>query len=144
MSHAFILQSGTWLGEGKITFNNSPDSISFYTKWTFNDPSDGTIIASQEVEMMGVPDKVQNQFLISDISDESFIIQLENEDVGMVIGKGVIDEKAVAWEFRESNGFEGYEVFTKSENDEYTFHAEYASTEQFRTIIDGRIWKKSP
>ena len=143
MIHTFILQPGVWLGEGEITFNNSPEKIVFYTKWDFKDASDGVIHSSQEVEMRGVDDKVQNQFVISDISSDSFQIQLENEDVGLVIGKGVIDEENIAWEFRDPKGFEGYEVFKKLETGDYSFHAEYSSTDQFRTIIDGKVWIKN-
>ena len=63
--------------------------------------------------------------------------------VGQVVGKGILDPETIAWELKGLDGFEGYEVYEIQENGDYLFHAEYASDDQFRTIVDGRVWKKS-
>lgn len=141
-NHTFIFTPGTWLGEGKIGFSASSEEIPFYTRWIIQEEaSNGTIICDQTVEMVESSEKVNNRLTISQITPLAFQIQLENDLVGKVSGKGVIDAKTIAWELREHSGFEGFEVYEIQENGEYTFHAEYASSENFRTIIDGRIWK---
>ncbi len=141
IKHPFLFEPNVWIGEGQISFNTSPDSITFYTKWVIVSHDD-QIVSSQEVEMKGVPGKVENKYVITNITPEAFDITLINDLLGTLAGKGVIDTKNVAWEFRGEPDFEGYEVYELQENGEYTFHAEYSSTEQFRTIIEGRIWKK--
>jgi hypothetical protein len=63
--------------------------------------------------------------------------------LGSVQGKGIIDAKTIAWEFRGHPDFEGFEVYELQENGDFMLHAEYSSLDQIRTIIDGRIWKKA-
>lgn len=145
--HLFILNPGIWLGEGKISFSASSEQIPFSTRWTIQGEEEhdgkGKISCLQEVEMRDGSEKLKNNITLSDITTTSFIVELANEMVGKVTGKGVIDSKTIAWELREKSGFEGFEVYELQDNGEYFFHAEYASTENFRTIIDGRIWKKT-
>lgn len=141
--HEFIFQPGVWIGEGKITFSASPDEVKFYTRWNSKPFNDEAIETSQEVELHGMDDKVTNYFELTDITSENFLLSLENELVGKAHGKGVIDDHTIAWEIKGSDNFEGYEVYEKQDNGEYLFHAEYTSDDQFRTIIDGRVWKKS-
>jgi hypothetical protein len=141
--HQFIFQSGNWIGEGRVTFSASPDLIRFYTKWVINPADTKGIVCIQEVEMQGTEPHMVNSFVFLNITDSSFEVELENQLMGKVKGKGIIDEKTIAWEFHGHGGLEGFEVYTLEENGDYMLHAEYASTDQFRTIIDGRIWKKS-
>jgi hypothetical protein len=142
--HQFIFSSGQWIGEGKITFSASPNHLRFYTKWEI-DPADksGVIRCQQQVEMEGGGDRVSNQFVCFDLRPEAFAIRLRNELLGEVDGKGLMDAKTIAWEFRGNPDFEGFEVYELQENGDYMLHGEYASSEEFRTIVDGRIWKKS-
>jgi hypothetical protein len=56
----------------------------------------------------------------------------------------VIDAKTIAWEFRNNEEFQGFEVYELQENGDYMLHAEYSTSEDFRTIIDGRVWQKAP
>lgn len=147
--HAFIFEPGQWIGEGRVRFSSSPDEIKFYTKWNIPDVKTGgtstdrqTIYCFQQVEMRGTNEQVLNQFCFSEITPLGFLIELENELVGKVRGKGVIEPKTIAWEFRGHSNFEGFEVYELLENGDYMLHAEYSSLDQFRTIIDGRIWKK--
>lgn len=139
--HEFIFSPGQWIGEGRVTFSASPDHLRFYTKWLIDKAENGNIRCQQHVEMEGGEDRVFNTFVFSNVLSSSFVLELMNELLGSVKGKGVIDEKTIAWEFRGGE-FEGFEVYELQENGDYMLHAEYASTDQFRTIIDGRIWKK--
>lgn len=139
---AFIFSPGIWLGEGKITFTASPEVLSFFTRWE-SEPSEQNVIrCTQQVEMQGVDDKVINHFRFFDMTPTSFSIELENDLVGCVKGKGIISPTELAWEFRGHPSFEGFEIYRLKDNKDYSLHAEFSSPDQFRTIIDGRIWKK--
>jgi hypothetical protein len=138
----FIFTSGVWLGEGKISFSSSPEFLRFYTKWDIQEESPGIMKAMQIVEMKGGDEQVINLFTFRDIKPTSFSVVLENEIVGMVSGSGICDEQVIAWEFRGQLAFEGFEVYERQENGDYFLHAEYGS-DQFRTTIEGLIWRKS-
>lgn len=144
MKHEFIFDTAQWIGEGKITFSSSPEHLHFYTKWMIAPLTNGIIHCQQKVETQGNDDQVINDFSISDLTSTNFKIELQNEHVGKVYGQGIIDDKTIAWEFRGNNQIEGFEVYELQDNGDYMVHAEYSSTDQFRTIIDGRIWKKLP
>ncbi len=141
--HAFIFQPGNWIGEGKVSFSASPEEVRFFTKWIINDTREEGIQCQQTVEIQGVEEHVINNFILSKISSNDFSILLQNEMLDSVTGTGLIDPKKIAWEFRGHESFEGFEVYELNDSGEYTFHAEYASPDQFRTIIDGRLWKKT-
>lgn len=143
-SHAFIFKPGYWLGEGKVTFDNTKEHIHFYTRWVIEPEEDGLIICSQQVEMQGAEDVLSNRYSFSNIRNDSCIITIENELVSSVTGRCVIEPKTIAWEFRGHETMEGFEVFQLQDNGDYMFHAEYAGNDQFRTHIDGRIWIKHP
>lgn len=143
--HEFIFEPGIWIGEGKITFSASAEHLHFYTRWRIDkyDDSKG-IECNQEVEMHGGGDEnMHNLLSFYDKAANSFNVTLENELVGKVKGKGIIDDKTIAWEYRGHPDFEGFEVYELQENGDYMVHAEYSSSDQYRTIIDGRIWKKA-
>lgn len=142
-THEFIFQPGNWIGEGKITFSASPERLRFYTKWIIEPMESGLILCRQQVEMEGREENLHNNFEISHLQPLQFSIKLNSELMGALEGKGLIDSKTIAWEFRGEQDFEGFEVYELQENGDYMLHAEYMSTEQFRTIVDGRIWKKS-
>ncbi len=142
--HEFIFTPGRWIGEGKISFSSSRDHLRFYTSWLIEkDEQSDKIRCQQQVEMQGAENVVINQFLIEKTGLGKFNIHLENELLGFVEGAGVIDKQTIAWEFRNNSNTEGFEVYELQENGDYMLHAEYSSPDQFRTIIDGRIWKKS-
>lgn len=140
--HEFIFKPGNWIGEGKITFSASPERLRFYTKWFIEKSESGLIRCQQHVEMEGRDQNVTNSFVFSGFLPESFVVELSSDLMGTMRGKGLVDAKTIAWEFR-SPDFEGFEVYELVENGDYMLHAEYISTEQFRTIVDGRIWQKS-
>jgi hypothetical protein len=140
--HDFLFQPSRWVGEGKITFSTSPDHLRFYTRWIIEEGTSSFSQCVQSVEIQGGVQSLQNLFFTSNVTLTSFEIEINNELVGKVNGKGVIDDKTIAWEFR-GGPLEGFEVYELQENGDYMVHAEYSSADQFRTIIDGRIWKKS-
>lgn len=141
--HAFIFEDGIWVGEGKVRFSTPLEQVHFYTKWAVHKMENETIHCRQQVEMRGGGESVINHFQFSKIKDSNFQVTLQNEILGTASGKGVISDKSIAWEFREHSDFEGFEVYELQENGDYLLHAEYVSPDQHRTIIDGRIWKKS-
>lgn len=142
MAHVFILQPGIWVGEGKITFSASPEHVRFYTKWIIQDTQNEQIACKQTVEMQGGMDPVYNEFTFSNLKSDGFTIELQNDLFGNLKGTGILEAKTIAWEFRGHSQFEGFEVYELQDNGDYMLHAEYASPDLFRTIIDGRIWKK--
>jgi hypothetical protein len=141
--HDFIFKSGLWVGEGKVTFSASPDRIRFYTKWTQEKEKAPDLFWNQHVELEGGESNVYNTFRFFNVKPNSFEVELNNELLGTVVGKGLIEPKTIAWEFRGHPEFEGFEVYELQENGDFMLHAEYCSLDQIRTIIEGRIWKKS-
>lgn len=142
-NHEFMFKPGVWVGEGGVTLSASPERLRFYTKWTVDSGKNHVMLCHQHVEMEGGKSNVYNTFAISDVLPISFSIELSNELLGIVHGKGLTDKKTIAWEFRGHLEFEGFEVYELQDNGDYNLHAEYSSVDQIRTIIDGRIWKKS-
>lgn len=143
IQHEFIFHPGKWIGEGRIAFSASKETIHFYTRWVIGNAETTGIVCTQEVEMRGGDQNMNNSFIFSHITPTSFDVHLDNDVLGSVEGVGVIDAKTIAWEFHGKEGLEGFEVYELQDNGDYMLHAEYTSTDQFRTIIDGRIWKKS-
>lgn len=139
----FIFKPGIWVGEGKVTFSASPEKVRFYTKWTIEKEVKKTITCQQHVEMEGGESNVYNTFTFSEITPKTFKVELISELLGSVHGTGLIDDKTIAWEFRGHPEFEGFEVYHFQENGDFVLHAEYSSMDQIRTIIDGKVWKKS-
>lgn len=148
--HLFIYHPGDWIGQGRITFSHSSGHIRFYTKWIFKKEQNGIIFAEQQIEQEGEAVLLFNIFQFSKLTPTSFHVSLSNDLTGQVSGKGVVEPKTIAWEFRKPSGLEGdeqiegFEVYEIQENGDYLMHAEYFSSGQYRTIIDGRIWQKSP
>lgn len=140
MKHAFIFSPGIWVGEGKITFSASSEVINFFTRWETSS-KESEMFSTQQVQMQDIEDKVINYFRFFDIAKTSFSVELENDLVGSVIGKGIISANELAWEFRGHASFEGFEVYCLKKEGDYSVHAEFSSPEQFRTIIEGRVWR---
>lgn len=141
--HDFFFKEGTWLGEGRVQFSSSNDEIKFYTKWQVEGVKNSLITLKQLVEMQGINEKMLNSYTVQSISEGKFEIVLTNDLLREVHGKGVFDEGKIAWEFASKGVFEGFEIYEKTQDGSYRFHAEYATEDLFRTIIDGTIWRKS-
>jgi hypothetical protein len=139
MQH-FIFTPGQWIGEGRIMFSTSLNHLRFFTKWTIEPLEKQVITAKQQIEIEGGGEQSTNRFLFSNISKGAFQVELLQSYAGSAYGKGIMDEKTIAWEFRDNPELQGFEVYELQENGDYMLHAEYMSTEELRTIIDGRIW----
>jgi hypothetical protein len=144
MKHPFILTPGNWIGEGRITLSMVEEELSFHTRWNVPPHNKGRIESKQEIQISSLSDIMQNQFVFYDITAKSFAIELENQSLGKVVGKGMINDYLIGWEFRLDHlGFEGFEFYEKSDlPDTYLMHAEYATNDDFRTVIHGKIWLK--
>jgi len=144
-NHKFILEPGVWLGEGKVNLSISDEMLKFSTRWNIEDSSKkGCISSLQEVQIKGLEDIMKNKLTFSDISEESFTVHLENENIGKIQGHGIIKPKMIAWEFRsDDKEFEGFEVYELLDDGGYFMHAEYVTKDDFRTLIQGKIWKKA-
>lgn len=144
-SHEFILKSGNWIGEGKILLNMVSEQLPFKMSWTIGERDKlGKIQCVQIVQIQGLSEQMKNEILFLNFSPKSFAIEMENSNVGRVVGTGVCDQKIVAWEFRENDlNFEGFESYHLQEDGSYVMHGEYITIDQLRTQIEGKIWRES-
>ena len=142
--HTFILAPGCWLGEGKIRLNMVDEELAFYTRWNIaQKDTNGKIESTQEIQVKGMSDLMINQFAFFDLSGSKFILELENHALGRINGTGLVSEKVIAWEFRIPDlGFEGIEFYELQSDGSYFMRAEYATSDQFRTVIEGRLWEQ--
>lgn len=143
--HQFLLQPSAWLGQGKIQLNMVADELAFFTRWNIHPvDGDGRIECLQEIQVKGLSDVMHNEFLIYNLAGGEFTIELENQALGKVMGKGLINDKIIAWEFRLPEiGFEGFEFYEKQDERNYLMRAEYATSDQFRTLIQGKVWQQT-
>jgi hypothetical protein len=143
--HQFLLTPATWLGQGKIQLNMVAEELNFVTRWVIGKvDSDGRIECVQEIQVKGLSDVMNNQFLIHNLTGGEFSIDLENQALGRITGKGLINEKLIAWEFRIKDiGFEGFEFYEKQDDKNYLMRAEYATEDHFRTLIQGHLWQQT-
>lgn len=133
-----------WLGEGQITLSEIAETLAFFTRWNVS-PMDGegNILALQEVEIKGLSDIMHNEFIFSAITNKEFIVMMENEAIGKTGGKGRITETTIGWEFSDqAHELEGFELYEKQPDHTYSVKADYATSDNFRTEIRGKIWKK--
>jgi hypothetical protein len=141
--HFFIFQPKSWVGEGVITLNMVEEKLNFFTKWNISEPDlTGKIQSVQELQISGISENMRNELTFFDFTDNKFSIEMENLNIGKIVGAGIFDEKMLAWEFRENDlNFEGYETYHLQKDGSYQMHAEYVTSDQFRTQIDGKIWQ---
>ncbi|PCI92921.1 hypothetical protein COB11_06260 [Candidatus Aerophobetes bacterium] len=144
-NHHFIFQPGIWLGEGKVKLSISDEELRFFTRWNVKKEKKAVKIPGfQEIEIKGIPEKMCNYFSFYNFGDHDFKVKLENQNIGEVIGEGIIRKDTIAWEFRLNDiGFEGFEFYKLQEDGSYFMHAEYVTQDEYRTVIQGKIWKKS-
>lgn len=138
--HAFIFQPGVWEGSGKISFSMADDELDFTMRWTILPAEENKIYFNQLITIPDLSQTMKNNFCISNITQKAFNIELENQMVGKVYGKGVIDAGIIAWEFREPNqAFDGFELYELQENKHYKMRAEFTGGEGLRTYVRGTI-----
>jgi hypothetical protein len=141
--HSFIFSPGKWLGTGTITFSMSTDKLKFFTRWTIDPEKNGVIRCVQKTEIEGGGDQVVNilYFNVEGKDKDNFLVRLENPLIGAVQGKGVSSDQSIGWEFRAIDlGFDGFEIYELQDSENYFMRGEYASDDQSRTVIEGKIW----
>lgn len=140
--HPFIFTPNSWLGEGRIQLNMVEDELAFFTRWNAASPNaSGHIECVQEIQVKGLSDIMINHFVFYDLTPTTFAVDLENQALGKVVGTGVINDGVIGWEFRVPDiGFEGFEFYEKQSDGSYLMRAEYATSDQFRTLIKGKVW----
>jgi hypothetical protein len=134
-----------WSGEGKINLNMIEEELLFNTNWIVQ-PQDftGKVQCTQEIQIQGLSENMRNELTFYDFQPKQFTVDMENQNIGRIVGAGVVDEKMIAWEFRNSEtNFEGYETYTLQPDGSYLMHGEYVTADQFRTQIEAHIWPKS-
>ncbi len=144
-NHSFIFNSGNWTGEGKITLNMVEEELFFNTNW-FVQGKDfaGKVSCAQEIQIQGLSENMRNELTFYDFNNKTFFVDMENQNVGRIVGTGVFDEKMIAWEFRGNDmNFEGFETYSLQSDGSYTMKGEYVTSDQFRTQIEARIWPGS-
>ena len=144
--HDFIFKPQSWIGEGVITLNMVEERLNFLTKWAVADPDfAGKIQSVQELQISGISENMRNELTFFDFTDKKFSVEMENLNIGRVVGTGIFDDKMIAWEFRENDlSFEGFETYHLQKDGSYIMHAEYVTSDQFRTQIDGKLWQPPP
>lgn len=141
-NHTFIFSPGNWMGEGKILLNMVEEELLFHTTWTVQTKDfAGKITGAQNVQIQGLSENMRNELTFYEFQGKQFLVDMENQNVGRIVGKGVVDETMIAWEFRNSEiSFEGYETYQLQSDGSYKMHGEYVTSDQFRTQIEARLW----
>ena len=144
--HKFISEPCQWMGEGKIVLSMVEEQLPFSTSWNVLNKNDkGKIECSQGMHIQGFSDPMSNNITFFDFKNNSFKVEMNNPNVGTVIGTGVYDDKIIAWEFKNNElKFEGYELYLLQEDNSYSMQGEYITADQFRTHIEGKIWQNLP
>jgi hypothetical protein len=140
--HTFIFSPGNWAGEGKILLNMVEEDLVFNTNWSVQ-PRDfsGKVECLQDIQVQGLSDNMRNALFFYDFQTNSFTVDMENQNVGRIVGTGVFDEQMIGWEFRNNgNNFEGFETYHLQTDGSYLMRGEYVTSDQFRTQIEARIY----
>lgn len=145
MNHHFIFEADEWLGEGTIKLSMSEEPLFFVTRWKRQAHEEGgPIEVIQEVQIKGINETMVNHFTFSPVDAKNMTITLENNTVGKVEGTGVVNQDVIGWEFNSPQvHFQGFEFYEKQNQDQYLMRGEYASDDDYRTYITGKIWKKN-
>ena len=119
------------------------EELSFFTRWKIVVEDDGSIDCIQEIQIKGMSEIMTNHFSISAITPFSFTMLMDSHALGKMEGAGLIREGVIGWEFRvKDSGFEGFEHYTKLSDDSYFMQGEFATADQLRTTLQGKIWKQ--
>lgn len=140
--HSFILSPGNWAGEGKIVLNMVEEELVFNTNWNVQARDfSGKVEGMQEIQVQGLSENMRNELSFYDFQNNSFTVEMENQNVGRIVGMGVYDDKLIGWEFRNNSmNFEGFETYHLQPDGSYLMHGEYVTSDQFRTQIEAHIW----
>ena len=143
-NHTFIFNPGAWAGEGKIVLNMVEEELSFNTDWAIqNKDFSGKVTCAQDIQIQGLSENMRNELTFYDFGPKHFSVDMENQNVGRIVGTGIYDEKMIGWEFRGSDSnFEGFETYTLQPDGSYHMKGEYITSDQFRTQIEARLFPK--
>lgn len=141
-NHTFIFSPGNWAGEGKILLNMVEEELVFNTNWNVQARDfSGKVECMQDIQVQGLSENMRNALLFSDFQANTFAVEMENQNVGKIVGTGVYDNKMIGWEFRNNGmNFEGFETYHLQEDGSYLMRGEYVTSDQFRTQIEARIY----
>jgi len=141
-NHSFIFSPGSWRGEGKILLNMVEEELVFNTNWAVQDKDfAGKVSCAQEIQIQGLSENMRNELSFYDFQNKTFSVDMENQNVGRIVGTGVYDDQMIAWEFRNNDmNFEGYETYQLQPDGSYQMKGEYVTSDQFRTVIEAHIW----
>lgn len=143
--HSFIFSPGSWFGEGKIVLNMIDEELIFNTNWSVqNRDFAGKVACAQDIQISGMSENMRNELIFYDFRTKTFSVDMENQNIGRIVGTGVYDDQTIAWEFRNNDmNFEGYETYALQPDGSYLMWGEYMTSDQFRTQIEARIWQQS-
>ncbi len=143
--HTFIFNPGNWAGEGRITLNMVEEELLFNTNWAVqNKDTGGRVSCAQDIQIQGLAEAMRNELSFYDFSAKNFAVDMENQNIGRIVGTGVFDESMIAWEFRNNDlNFEGFETYHLQSDGSYQMKGEYVTADQFRTQIEARIWPRT-
>lgn len=143
-NHTFIFNPGAWVGEGKIVLNMVEEELLFNTDWAVqNKDFSGKVACAQDIQIQGLSENMRNELTFYDFGPKHFSVDMENQNVGRIVGTGIYDDKMIGWEFRGSDSnFEGFETYTLQPDGSYHMKGEYITSDQFRTQIEARLFPK--
>jgi hypothetical protein len=140
--HTFILNPGNWEGEGKILLNMVEEELPFNTIWNVQSGDFvGKVECAQSIQVQGLSDNMRNDLTFSDFQNNTFTVEMENQNVGRISGTGIYDDHVIGWEFRNNGmNFEGFETYYLQPDGSYLMKGEYVTSDQFRTQIEAHLW----
>src|SRR3990167_9654854 len=146
LKHSFIFVPGNWQGKGKILLNMVEEELIFQTCWSIqNKDFSGKVECAQEVQVQGLSENMRNDLSFYNFQPKTFSVDMENPNIGRIVGVGVYDDQMIAWEFRNNEvNFEGYETYHLQEDGSYKMKGEYVTSDQLRTQIEAQIWLEKP
>lgn len=143
--HSFIFAPGRWSGEGRISLNMVEEELVFNTSWNVQTRDFiGKIQCSQDIQIHGLSEGMRNDLYFSDFQNKHFTVEMENPNIGRIVGSGLYDDNLIGWEFRNNDAnFEGFETYHLQPDGSYLMKGEYVTADQFRTQIEARLWLSS-
>ena len=59
----------------------------------------GKVECMQDIQVQGLSENMRNQLTFFDFQNNSFSVEMENQNVGRIVGSGVYDYKLIGWNF---------------------------------------------
>lgn len=138
----FILSPGKWIGTGKMLLTHSEEEIPFELIWNVSvlDQESGLIECVQELVLDKGKDHLTNAFIFSEPEERQFEVEMDNDALGQVEGRGFLDHEFLGWEFRNTGGrVEGFESYTLQREGGYVLKAEFGSHAEIKTTLVGNL-----